>query len=126
MSLKPPKKSDLLSISTKLLIFAPQNLQKKPPIMPSGQISVLNYGICFILDSCSRICTGTNTGRSWQIGWLESERGNTKRIEPICIRYLDRLWMLPSQMQEGLLSLMKGSCRHRLLPVHRCMKWWKN
>ena len=41
-----------------------RNPQRKPPIMPSGQTSALNYGSFSISASCSPICTEVPTGRN--------------------------------------------------------------
>ena len=53
-----------LITSTKRPNFVYRNLRRKPPIMPYGQTSALNYGSFSISVSCSPICTEVPTGRN--------------------------------------------------------------
>lgn len=58
-----PMTSRLIT-STKRPNFVYRNLRRKPPIMPYGQTSALNYGSFSISVSCSPICTEVPTGRN--------------------------------------------------------------
>ena len=58
-----PMTSRLIT-STKRPNFVYRNLRRKPPIMPYGQTSALNYGSFSISVSCSPICTKVPTGRN--------------------------------------------------------------
>lgn len=53
-----------LTTLTRQLNFAHPNLQKIPPIMLSGLISVSNYGFFFTSALCNLICTEAPTGLS--------------------------------------------------------------